>query len=281
MSTLNRRSALFHLSIAIVATFVMPRSLLAEKEITNTIGMKFVLIPAGSFMMGSSLSPEEVAQKYGTEAKWYRLEHPQHKVTISRSFYLQTTEVTQGQWEKVMGNNPSYFKDCGDDCPVEEVSWNDTQRFLKKLNQMEGTDKYRLPTEAEWEYACRAGTTTPFHTGDCISTDQANYAGNSPGSGCPKGEFRERTVRVGSFQPNAWGLYDMHGNVYEWCQDWYGEHYPAGAVTDPKGPSTGELRVLRSGSWGLMAWLIRSAYRSGDWPYRRTSAFGFRVARDL
>ena len=148
----------------------------------------------------------------------------QYKIKISKPFYMQTTEVTQGQWKKVMGNNPSGFKDCGDDCPVEQVSWNDAQEFIKKLNQMEGTNKYRLPTEAEWEYAARAGTTTPFYTGNCLSTDQANYNGNYPLTGCPKGQFREKTMRVGSFEPNAWGLYDMYGNVWEWCQDWFDDY---------------------------------------------------------
>jgi len=135
------------------------------KTYANSIGMEFVLIQAGSFMMGSKLSPEEVAKKYGGEAK---CTHLQHEVTISKPFYLQTTEVTQGQWGKVMGNNPSRFKDCGDDCPVETVSWDDAQDFIKKLNEMDSTDKHRLPTESEWEYACRAGTTTEFSFGDDV-----------------------------------------------------------------------------------------------------------------
>ena len=181
-----------------------------------------------------------------------------------------------------MGNNPSYFK--GNDLPVEEVSWNDAKEFIRKLNRKEGTDKYRLPTEAEWEYACRAGTTTPFSTGDCISTDQANYNGNYPGSGCSKGVYREKTVAVGSFAPNAWGIYDMHGNVWEWCDDWYGD-YPASHATDPKGPSSGSVRVLRGGSWFIYASNIRSAYRYGDnpdfrsYPGRWISDIGFRIAR--
>ncbi len=137
-----------------------------EKAFTNSLGMTFVLIPAGIFLMGSVLSPEEVAKRYGGEAAWYEAEHPQHQVTLSRPFYLQTTPVTQEQWRRVMGNNPSIFKNGGDDCPVEQVSWDDAQEFIRKLNQKEQTDAYRLPTEAEWEYACRAGSAGEFYFGD-------------------------------------------------------------------------------------------------------------------
>jgi formylglycine-generating enzyme required for sulfatase activity len=199
-------------------------------------------------------------------------------VTISKPFFMQTTEVTQGQWREVMGNNPSFFKDCGDDCPVEMVSWNDVRDFVRNLNQKEGTEKYRLPTEAEWEYACRAGTGTPFYFGDCLSTDQANYDGMFPMPGCAKGESRRRTLPVGSFQPNAWGLYDMHGNVAEWCNDWSGG-YPSGHITDPTGPSSGQYPVLRGGSWGYSAGNTRSAYRYGYFLHGRGLSNGFRVAR--
>ncbi|MEA2013891.1 MAG: formylglycine-generating enzyme family protein, partial [Thermodesulfobacteriota bacterium] len=174
-----------------------------------------------------------------------------------------TTEVTQGQWRKIMGNNPSRFK--GDNRPVEKVSWNDCQKFIRKLNRKEGTSKYRLPTEAEWEYACRAGTMTPFYTGDCISTDQANYDGNYPMPGCSKGRDREKTVDVASFSPNKWGLYDMHGNVWEWCEDRYG-YYPSGHVTDPEGPSGGSHRVYRGGGWSYGDRYCRSAFRNGGRP---------------
>ena len=172
---------------------------------TNIIGMKFVLISPGSFTMGSKLSPEEVAQKYGGETGWYKVEHPQHKVTISQPFYLQLTQVTQGQWKKVMGDNPSSFKECGDDCPVESVSWEDAHKFIKKLNEMEGGKAYRLPTEAEWEYAGRAGTTTEFSFGDNEGklTDFAWFKSNSD----------SKTHRVEQKEPNPWGFYDMHGNV--------------------------------------------------------------------
>ena len=232
------------------------------------LAAKFVLIPAGTFMMGSP-SDEPGRDSY---------ESNQYQTTISRVFYMQTTEVTQGQWKRVMGNNPSRFSDCGDDCPVEQVSWNDAQEFISKLNSMEGTDRYRLPTEAEWEYAARAGTTTPFNTGTCLTADQANYNGDYPLSGCPKGKYRDRTVCVGSFAPNAWGLYDIHGNVWEWVQDWKG-NYPTGSVTDPAGPSSGSFRMCRGGSWKQNAWVCRSAFRFYAFPNLRKDNRGFRLVR--
>ena len=241
-----------------------------QKTITNSIGMKFVLIPAGNFLMGS---PPDEKPKVKDDEK-------QHEVRISKPFYLQATEVSQGQWERIMGNNPSHFKDCGDDCPVERVSWNDAQKFISKLNQMEGTNTYRLPSEAEWEYACRAGTTTPFFTGWCISTDQANYSGTIRLKNCPRGEYRQKAIKVGSFQPNAWGLYDMHGNVYEWVQDRYGD-YPSKTVVNPRGPTKGNYRVFRGGMWGGSAGFARSANREYGGPGYRIGSIGFRVARDL
>jgi formylglycine-generating enzyme required for sulfatase activity len=241
-----------------------------ETIINNSIGMKFVLIPAGTFVMGS---PSDEPKREPDER--------QYEVKITKPFYLQTAEVTQRQWKRVMGGTPSRFKHCGEDCPVEMVLWNEVKEFVRKLSQMEGTDKYRLPTEAEWEYACRAGTRGPFYTGSCISTDQANYNGNAPMPSCPKGEYREKTVEVGSFSPNAWGLYDMHGNVWEWCQDWYGRKYPKGPVADPMGPSFGAISVLRGGSWFSGARHLRSAYRRWDTPDYRSDAIGFRVAKDF
>jgi formylglycine-generating enzyme required for sulfatase activity len=171
-----------------------------------------------------------------------------------------------------MGDNPSEFKDCGDDCPVENVSWNDAQGFIKKLNEIEGVDNYRLPTEAEWEYACRAETNTEFSFGDEAS-ELGEYAWYIDNSG-------DRTHPVGTKKPNAWGLYDMHGNVIEWCQDWYAD-YPSNSVTDPKGPSKGEYRVLRGGSWLINARRIRSADRFRNDPNYRYLGIGFRVARDF
>jgi len=231
-----------------------------------TIGATFVLIPAGAFMMGS---PIYEPGRFESETL--------HQVTISRAFYMQTTEVTQRQWQLVMGTNPSKLTSCGDNCPVEQVSWNDVQDFIRKLNMMEWTDKYRLPTEAEWEYAARAGTTTAFSTGTCLSTDQANYQGhNNPLHGCPKGQYREKTVDVGSFAPNAWGLYNMHGNVWEWVQDWYGD-YSSGGVTDPEGPSNGWDRVARGGAWDYYARSCRAAVRFFEDPGYRDDSLGFRL----
>jgi formylglycine-generating enzyme len=231
------------------------------------IGAKFVLITAGTFTMGSP--PDEPERG---------VDETLHKVTISKPFYMQTTLVTQGQWKKVTGSNPSAFKKCGDDCPVESISWDDVQGFIRKLNQQEGTDKYRLPTEAQWEYAARAGTSTPFYTGNCLSTDQANYNGEYPFPGCPKGKFKEKMVRVGSFAANAWGLYDMHGNVFEWCQDWYG-NYPSEQITDPAGPSSGPGRVIRGGYWSSRARYCRSAYRDTITPDGKRDIVGFRLIR--
>ena len=236
---------------------------------TNTLGMTFVKINAGTFWMGS---PSDEADLDSDETR--------HQVTLTKGYYLQTTEVTQGQWKAVMGDNPSYFSSCGDDCPVERVSWNDVQDFISALNTMEGTTKYRLPTEAEWEYACRAGTTTPFSFGNCLSTSQANYDGNYPYTGCSSGTYRETPIAVGILGTNAWGLYDMHGNVWEWCSDWYGS-YSSSAVTDPTGPSSGANRVLRGGSWSYGAMGCRSAIRRDYDPDYRDWQFGFRLAAVL
>jgi len=239
----------------------------AGKVITNRFGMTFIYIPPGTFMMGS---PKDEPERYDDEKL--------HEVTLTRRFYMQTKTVTQGQWKAVMGYNPSYFKDCGDNCPVENVSWNDAHEFIRKLNELDrGGNTYRLPTEAEWEYACRAGTITPFAFGKCLSTDEANYNGNYPLEGCPKGKYRGKMIPVGSLKANDWGLYDMHGNVWEWVQDWYGD-YPSGSVTDPVGPERGSGRVLRGGSWNNFAAICRSAYRSRSVPVNRYGSIGFRLS---
>jgi formylglycine-generating enzyme required for sulfatase activity len=220
---------------------------------TNSIGMEFVLIPAGEFQMGSNWG--------------YDAEKPVHSVYISRPFYIGRYEVTQSQWQAVMGTNPSQFK--GGDHPVENVSWIDVQQFVNKLNARERTGGYRLPTEAEWEYACRAKTMTPFNTGRSVELDLARagwYGSNSGG----------QTHPVGQKEPNAWGVYDMHGNVWEWCHDWYGS-YPAGHVTDPQGPNNGSSRVLRGGWYGPAGY-CRSAGRGGFDPSLRRAFFGFRLA---
>ena len=234
-------------------------------EFSNSLGMKFVFIKGGTFMMGSP--PDAL----GTET-----DEIQHQVNLTRGFYVQTTEVTQGQWKAVMGNNPSTFSNCGDDCPVENVSWDEVQKFIRKLSSNDKSKKYRLPTEAEWEYTCRAGTGTPFPFGKCLSTEQANYNGNYFLAGCSKGKNRKSTLPVASLKANAWGLYDMHGNVWEWCQDWYDE-YPSDSVSDPSGPSTGSYRVCRGGSWKHEARKCRSANRNRYAPSFKGNNIGFRL----
>jgi formylglycine-generating enzyme required for sulfatase activity len=220
-----------------------------------TIGAEFVLIPAGRFTMGDS--------------------NDAHKVKISKPFYMQTTEVTQVQWEKVMGSNPSHFKKCGDDCPVEQVSWNDVQDFIRKLNSMEGTDKYRLPTEAEWEYAARSGGKEETYAGTSSESELGNYAWHSANSG-------SKTHPVGHKIPNGLGLYDMSGNVWEWVLDWYGD-YQSGlfslflGVTDPTGPSSGTQRVLRGGSSYNGTHYCRAGFRRFFAPDIRGSNLGFRL----
>jgi formylglycine-generating enzyme required for sulfatase activity len=243
------------------------------KNYTNSLGMKFVWIPPGSFTMGS---PKEEKQRGDDET--------QHKITLTKGFYMGVYTVTQEQWQEVMGKNPSVFQ--GEkNLPVDTVSWNECQEFIKKLRAKDKDKKaYRLPTEAEWEYACRAGTTTPFHFGDTISTDQANYKGDFVYGSGKKGIFRKKTTPVGTFPANAWGLHDMHGNVWQWCQDWYGGDYPKNDATDPQGPEKGRVnlneqhRVLRGGSWDDHPLYCRSACRNWDVPASvGRSHCGFRV----
>jgi len=188
----------------------------------------------------------------------------QHEVTLTKPFYMGKYEVTQEQWESVMGKNPSETK--GAKLPVTNVSWSDCQEFIKKLKAK--TDgNYRLLTEAEWEYACRAGTSTAYSFGDKITPKDANYEDSKIA----------KPVAVGSYKPNAFGLYDMHGNVFEWCEDWHGE-YPF-AVTDPKGPAKGDGRVLRGGSFGDIVSSARSSLRNNDSPPYRDANVGLRLAR--
>lgn len=248
------------LTIFYFASYSMAQKKGSNIFISPTLGAKFVLIPAGTFMMGS---PRDEPGRDSDET-------PQHQVTISRPFYMQTTEVTQVQWKKVMGNNPSHFSSCGDDCPVELVSWEDVQDFIKKLNSMEGTDKYRLPTEAQWEYAARAGTTTRFHMGN--SDDDLLRAG------WLKANSGSKTHQVGQKTSNSWGLYDMYGNVYEWVQDWF-RLYTVGSLTDPAGPPSGLKRVRRGGSWSGIARYCRSANRDYFGPGQRSGLLGFRLLR--
>jgi uncharacterized protein (TIGR02996 family) len=225
-------------------------------------GMTFAWVPPGTFLMGSPPNEEGRSD-----------DETQHRVSLTRGFYLGVTPVTQAQWQAVMGNNPSNFK--GDDLPVELVSWEDCQAFCEKLAARDG-GRYRLPTEAEWEYACRAGTTTPFSFGQTISTDQANYDGNRTYGRGRKGVYRQQTTPVGSFPANAWGLSDMHGNVWEWCQDWFGA-YPSGDIKDPQDSNNSDARVLRGGSWDDDPRYCRAAFRNGAAPGYRGDDLGCRV----
>ncbi|MBM4095233.1 MAG: formylglycine-generating enzyme family protein [Planctomycetes bacterium] len=242
-----------------------------SKEMTNSIGMKLVRIPKGKFMMGSR------EREVGREDN-----ETQHEVILTKDFYLGIYEVTQAEYEKVMGNNPSEFK--GASTPVEMVSWNDASEFCKKLSDFPEEKKagrvYRLPTEAQWEYACRAGTTTPFHFGNELNGTQANCNGAEPYGTEAKGPYLEKTSAVGSYPPNAWGLYDMHGNVDEWCSDWYGE-YLVTRNTDPQGPQKGEVRVLRGGSWNFHSKNCRASFRNVDVLGNRNCDNGFRVLLPL
>ena len=222
----------------------------------NSLGMEFVYVSPGRFMMGSS--------------------GKQHRVTLTRGYYMQTTEVTQGQWRKVMGSRPwsgkEYVQENANNAAAY-ISWNDCQAFIRKLNQMEGSNKYRLPTEAEWEYAARAGSSTRFCFGDSDG-QLGNYAWYDKNAYDAGDKYAHA---VGTKRPNAWGLYDMHGNVWEWCQDWYG-NYPSGSVTDPTGPSSGSSRVGRGGGWLNLAGLCRSAFRFRGVPGSRGYILGFRLA---
>ncbi|MDR2825798.1 MAG: formylglycine-generating enzyme family protein [Deltaproteobacteria bacterium] len=232
----------------------------AEKIYTNSIDMEFVLIPAGSFTWA-----KEVKESKNVFGETERTVIPERKVSISQPFYLGKYEVTQEQWYAVMGNNPAKF--LGRKNPVEQVSWYNVQEFIQHLNQKEGHTRYRLPTEAEWEYAARAGTKTTYFFGNS-ETDLGRYAlYSNPGS---------TTQPVGQKQPNPWGLYDIYGNVWEWMQDWFGE-YPKKAVSDPRGPSSGSYRVNRGGGWNSNARHCRSAHRSKILPDYRLSNLGFRL----
>ncbi|HTU22058.1 MAG TPA: bifunctional serine/threonine-protein kinase/formylglycine-generating enzyme family protein [Gemmataceae bacterium] len=253
------------------------------KQLTNLIGMKFVLVPAGTFVIGSP--PDEAGRSAD--------EGPQHEVTITRPFYLASYPVTQAQYQRVMRSNPSHFCRSGrgkelckdidpQTLPVERVTWGNAVVFCRKLSEWpeerRHRRKYRLPTEAEWEYACRGDSMQPFHLGLSLSSALANFDGNYPYGGAPRGPFLKRTSPVGSYPPSALGLYDLHGNVWEWCADWYGEHYYAESPgEDPPGPATGDRRVVRGGCWSSPGNNCRTAYRGklepGDHLYR----VGFRV----
>ena len=241
---------------------------------TNSIGMKLVLIPAGKFLMGS---PASEAHRSANEV--------QHAVEITWPFCLGIYPVTQEQYKKMMGKNPAHFtkrKGGGPRHPVEKVSWQDGVDFCRRLSEKAEETRwgrvYRLPTEAEWEYACRGGapSSTPFHFGDSLSSAQANFNGNYPYGGEAKRQYLERTTVVGYYKANAFGLFDLHGNVWEWCADWYGA-YGSQSLKDPTGPAPGALRVLRGGAWYCNGHFCRSACRYYGAPRVRRSYFGFRV----
>ena len=258
----------------------------ASQTFINRIGIKFIYIEPGRFMMGS---PESE-----TGREW---DEKQHTVILKKGIYISQTEITQGQWTKLMGKNPSSFKDCGSDCPVETVSWYDCQEFINKLNQLEQTDSYRLPTEAEWEYAARAGSNNSFCFGDIQNKNceysqaldmVAWYCGNS-GKADQTAIYDLRSHEVATKNPNAWGLYDMHGNVQEWCIDscewrkWTGQ---TGVITktyknnmiDPLSKD-GENRIFRGGSWNSKIERLRSASRSSYKPVAKKNNLGFRLVK--
>jgi formylglycine-generating enzyme required for sulfatase activity len=227
-------------------------------------------IPPGQFWMGS---PETEAERGSDEIR--------HHVTLTQGFWLADTACTQALWEAVVGENPSRFKDDPSN-PVEWVSWKDVkEKFLPALNRQVPGLEAVLPSDAQWEYACRAGTQTPFGFGEKITPEQVNYDGNYPYAGGEKGEYRRKTVPVKSLPANGWGLYEMHGNVREWCEDVLGD-YPSEAVVDPVGPQDGvegRWRVLRGGGWHNDGGFCRSAYRYAYEPDGRNGDFGFRLAR--
>ncbi|MDE5092467.1 MAG: SUMF1/EgtB/PvdO family nonheme iron enzyme, partial [Trichodesmium sp. St18_bin3_1_1] len=235
------------------------------ENIGNGVSLEMVKIPGGRFLMGS---PETEAERSGREG-------PQHYVDVPE-FFMGKYAVTQAQWEAVMGNNPARFK--GANRPVERVSWNDATEFCQKLSQITGK-KYSLPSESQWEYACRAGTTTPFYFGETIRSELVNYDGNYTYADAPKGKCRKETTDVGIFPPNAFGLYDMHGNVLEWCQDvWHHNYNGAPADGSAWEAGLGLTRIFRGGSWSFYPRRCRSAYRNFYYSDEvNNNSFGFRL----
>lgn len=249
-----------------------------EESFTNSFGMIFNRIPAGTFMMGS---PESELGRFAEE-------EIQHQVTLTQDFYIQTTEVTQKQWSDVinqaeqagilvsgtLNKAPSYFSACGENCPVEGVAWDDVQIFITALNTM-GERTYALPTEAQWEYAARSGSTTALANGD-ITAESYDFDKNLDLMGWYSYNAEMSTHPVARKSANDWGLYDMHGNVWEWCQDRY-EIYPSSPVIDPLGPLNGSGRLLRGGAWNSYIYACRSANRGRSGADSREYSFGFRL----
>ena len=226
-----------------------------KENLGQGVSVEMVLIPAGKFMMGS---PESEFGRFPDES--------QYEVTLTNPYYMGKYAVTQEQWELVMGDNPSWFK--GAKLPVTDVSWEDCEEFVKKLNA-KTNGGYRLPTEAEWEYACRAGTTTAYSFGDKITLKDANYSGSTI----------DAPAVIGSYKPNAFGLYDMHGNVNEWTSDFYGS-YPWGCVSDPKRQTNGKYRVVRGGTYTVYTLGTRSSIRFKKEQNKKHFDIGFRLARN-
>lgn len=262
-----------------------------QPQISNRLGMELVWIPSGKFLMGSSESEVDAvtknAKQYDSKAdrKWFIRETPQHSVIIQKGFYLGKYEVTQGQWKTVMKKNPSYFK--GDCLPVDSVSWGDAQKFLQRLNASNDGYTYRLPTEAEWEYACRAGTTTPFAFGETITSETVVHNANYPFETVDKDFPFESNLNslsskpVGKSRPNAWEVYDMHGNLLEWCQDRAHDNYLGAPSNESAWESgTDKRRILRGGAWDSFAYGCRSAMRYRFAPETHSFNVGFRVVAE-
>lgn len=252
----------FSVPVVLAALFYSGHGLGSEPEqVTNTLGMTFIKVPAGTFTMGSS-----------PDAPGHEPDEVLREVTLSSAFYLQTTPVTRGQWLKLVDGVPSAFPECGDNCPVDGLQPDWVAWYIEALSEHDPQWDYRLPTEAEWEYAARAGTDGPYYTGDCLNGEQANVSGKDVLPGCEPFGNSGGPAPVGQYGPNAWGFYDMAGNTWELCADWYGP-YSQGPVTDPTGPDEGKYRVIRGGSWHFQAVHARPANR-----FRTISAIaGFRL----
>jgi formylglycine-generating enzyme required for sulfatase activity len=267
------------LSLLFFLSFFFMDPALGQDAFTNSIGMEFVYIKPGTFIMGSPIREiQRVIKNYPNEKN---LDEKQHEVTLTEGYYIQTTEVTQGQWKEITNTNPSSFVNCGDNCPVDSVSWEDVQIFIQKLNAHEGTspshNEYMLPTEAQWENACRAGSNASFTSGRMIGLDNnlsldtvAWYSGNS----------RKKVHPVATKKPNKWGLYDMHGNVVEWCRN-SKYRYPEYPLKNPPISylDSGSNHVYRGGSWGDPPYVCRSAYRKAVGKNYQNMNLGFRLIK--
>ena len=328
------KSRFFSLLTACLVTFACasiawaddpPQADRQNREITNSIGMKLVLIPPGEFMMGSTEPAEELVRAfaaYNRKPEFFKDEFPRHRVRITKAFYLGKFEVTVGQFRRFVaetgykteaesdgtggwGYNPQTGQCEGrkpefnwlnpgftqtDDHPVLDVTWNDVAAFCRWLSTKEGKT-YRLPTEAQWEYACRAQTSTRYHNGDdpAALANVANTLDDSGRTAFPHvqeldilpGDKPKFTVAVGGKEPNQFGLYDMHGNVWEWCADWYGEdYYSKSPLDDPPGPDSGKVRMRRGGGWNSFPLWARASFRNWNTPQSRCVNLGFRAARD-